>query len=210
MMAPRTYKLGRRAKAATATRKRILKATLELYRELGVAGTTLSAVAERADVARGTILHHFGSADGLLGAAVELLLEDQEFPDERIYDGLATRDDRIRAYVAAMIGFQERSSAWWPVFEGEMQRPELQHVEAEYWAALGKVQAAALGPELANDPRVNAALTGVVHPATVGTFMWSFEQAGLPRDDARPLLAEFAVSAIGQISNAERGKGGVA
>ena len=163
-------------------------------------GATLKAIAARADVSRGTILHHFGSADGLLREAVEFLIEQQDLPDEGIYVGLERREDRIRAFVLAMIAFQERSQDWWAVFENEMQRPELQAMEARYWAVLARLQSAAIGEDLAHDPRANAVLLSLVHPATVGTFLWSFEQAGLERDEARPFVADVAVSMLQTIA----------
>jgi AcrR family transcriptional regulator len=206
-MAPRTYTQDRRAESTAATRRRILDATLDLYKELGVPATTLAAVADRADVSRGTILNHFGSSEGLLGAAADLILEREQLPDDRIFEGRTSKADRIRAFVEAMIDFQERSSPWWPVFEHEIQRPELKERELRYWEALAGLQAAALGPELATDPRANAALTSVIHPATVGTFLWSFEQAGLKREEARPLLSDFAVSVVEHIARG-KGKGG--
>lgn len=203
-MAPRGYTLKRRADTAAATRVRILDATLDLYREVGIAATTITAVAERADVARGTVLNHFGSADGLLGATVDRILDELDLPDDRIFEGKPSRDERIRAYVAAMIGFQQRTSHLWPIFENELARPEVQQREATYWAALAKLQATALGDDLGADPRANATLTSVIHPATVGTFLWSFEQAGLDPELAKPLLGEFAVHAIGRIAEGAR------
>jgi AcrR family transcriptional regulator len=205
-MAPRSYTLGRRAETSTATRGRILDATLQLYREVGIGATTLTAVAERADVARGTVLNHFGSAEGLLGATVDRILETLDLPDDTIFEGLASRADRIRAYVAAMIAFQQRTSHLWPIFENELQRPELKEREAAYWAALARLQATALGEGLGSDARANATLTSVIHPATVGTFLWSFEQAGLDPNLALPLLGEFAVDAIRRVAgDAEEG-----
>jgi AcrR family transcriptional regulator len=82
-MAPRSYDLGRRATTAAETRRRIIDAATALYRERGVAGTSLAAVAERADVARGTVVNHFGTADGLLGVVVDEVLVAIEVPDER-------------------------------------------------------------------------------------------------------------------------------
>src|SRR5437867_463799 len=183
MMAPRTYTQDKRAEASRQTRDRILEATLELYRVRGVADTTLTAVAEKADVSRGTILHHFGSGDGLLGAVLDQVVEALELPDERIFEGVRGRDARIRAFVDAVVLFNERSVLWWTMFEGEMQRPELQKREAYYWGVLAQLQAAALGPELAGNPLANAALLSVIHPATVGTFLWSFERAGVGKED---------------------------
>jgi len=199
-MAPRGYRLNRRAESAAATRARILDATIELYRDVGIGATTITLVAAKADVARGTVVNHFGSAEGLLGATVDRIVETLELPDERIYEGLPSRDERIRAYVAAMIAFQQRTSHLWPIFENELQRPEVQKREAAYWAVLARLQAAALGDDLATDPMANATLTSVIHPATVGTFLWAFEQAGLDPNLARPLLGEFAVDAIRRVA----------
>lgn len=207
-MAPRTYVLGKRAETAEATRRRILDATIELYRERGIPATTLKAVAERADVSRGSILHHFGSANGLLGAVLDDVLESLDLPDPQALAGIDTLDGRIRAFVGEMVDFFERTVHLWPIFEEHMQRPELQEREATYWAFLGRLQAAALGPELRDNTAANAVLVSVIHPATVGTFLWSFEQVGLPRGDARPVLAEFAVDAVRRIADRSRGEGG--
>ena len=206
-MAPRGYRLNRRANTAAATRARILDATLDLYKEVGIAATTIAAVAQRADVARGTVVNHFGSPEGLLGATVDRILDELDLPDERIFEGLASRDERVRAYVAAMIGFQQRTSYLWPIFENDLQRPEVQQREATYWAALARLQALALGEDLGTDARANATLTSVIHPATVGTFLWSFEQAGLDPQLALPLLGEFAVDAIRRVASETEGGG---
>lgn len=207
-MAPRGYTLRRRAKTAAATRSRILDAAIELYRERGIDGTTLTAVAERADVARGTILHHFGTGDGLLGESLDFLLERLEVPDERILDGVVGLEARIRTFVDAMIDFQERSTPWWTTFESEMERPTLQAREATYWAAFERLLAGALGPELAGDPRAGAVIVGLSHPATVGTFRWSFERAGLTKEEARTYIGDLAVEAVGRL--AREGRGGSA
>jgi AcrR family transcriptional regulator len=207
-MAPRSYRLQARAETAAATRERILERTIDLYRQSGVAATTLKAIADAADVSRGTIIHHFGSADGLLGAVLDFVVASLEWPSERILDGIEGRDARIRAFVDAMVEFQDRSQPWWSMFESEMQRPELQKRESDYWADLGRIQAAALGPGLQDDPMANATLLSMIHPATVGTFFWSFERAGLTRDEARPLLGDLAVDAVRRIADRGAGKGG--
>jgi hypothetical protein len=107
-----------------------------------------------------------------------------------------------------MVDFQERSAHWWSMFEHEMHRPELQQRDATYWAWLGQLQAAALGPELHDNPAANAALVSVIHPATVGTFGWAFERAGLLRGDARGLLGDLAVDAVRRIADRMLEKGG--
>jgi AcrR family transcriptional regulator len=208
-MAPRAYTQDKRAEAARLTRGRILEATLDLYRERGIKDTTLKAVADKADVSRGTIIHHFGSGDGLLGAVLDQVVESLEWPDERIFEGRSGRDARIRAFVDAVVLFNDRSQMWWTMFEADMQRPELQKREAIYWELLARLQASALGPELAGDPRANAALLSIIHPATVGTFLWSFERAGVGKEQVRPILGDLAVEAVRRVTDRRRDTGGV-
>ena len=207
-MAPRSYVLGKRAESAEATRARILDATVEIYRERGIPATTLKAVADRADVSRGSILHHFGSADGLFGAVLDSILDTLDLPDPAVLESMDDRDERVRRFVVDMVDFQDRTSHWWPIIEAEMQRPEAREREAAYWAHLARLQAAALGPELQDDPEANATLVSVIHPATVGTFHWAFEQAGIPRGNALPLLGDFAVDAVRRIADRRSGEGG--
>ena len=199
-MAPRGYTLGRRAETTTATRRRILDAALELYTGRGIEATTLTAIADRADVSRGTVIHHFGTASRLLEETLDELLERLEVPDERVLDGVVGRDARIRAFVDAMIAFQERSTPYWMVFEGDMDRPALKEREATYWAAFERLLAAALGPELGADPRAGAVIVSLSHPATVGTFMWAFERAGGSREEARRMIGALAIDAVNRIT----------
>jgi AcrR family transcriptional regulator len=210
-MAPRAYSLGKRADTVEATRQRILDATMELYREQGIPATTLKGVAERADVSRGTIAHHFGTGDGLLGAVLDTILDSLDLPEPAAIEALDSLDARVRSFVGGMIEFQERTAHLWPIFEKELQRPEVQQREASYWAALARLQAATLGAGLRDDAAANAALLSVIHPATVGTFLWAFEQAGLPRGDGGALLLDVAVDAVRRVADRKsRGTGGKA
>jgi AcrR family transcriptional regulator len=192
-MAPRPYTLARRAESSALTHARILDAASALYLERGVAGTTLAAIAARADVSRGTILHHFGGADGLLEAVAEQVLEALELPDERILDGIDDPEARIRTFVDAMVRFFERSTPWWQVFEPVLQRPALQAREAEYWAGLANLQAAALGPALRDDPQAASTVDALLHPGTMGAFLWALEQAGIAADDRRRLFTDVVL-----------------
>jgi AcrR family transcriptional regulator len=137
-MAPRTYNQDRRADSAAATSRRIRVAARALYRERGISGTTTAAIAERADVARGTILHHFGSADGLLEAVLDDITTELEWPDERIHDGADSEQERIRRYVDSMFRFFVRSEADWPAMARDLDHPILQKRAGEYYAAAAR------------------------------------------------------------------------
>jgi AcrR family transcriptional regulator len=192
-VAPRSYTQRRRAESAEETRRSIVTAAAELYRERGVAATTLAAVAERADVSRGTILNHFGGADGLLDAVADHALEMLELPDERVLDGIAGPEARIRTFVTEMVRFFERSTPWWQVFESQMERPSLQAREAIFWAALGRLRAAALGPEITADARAMATIDALIHPGTLGTFLWVLEQAGVPPKERSDIVGDLVI-----------------
>lgn len=208
-MTPRAYSLGRRAASATATRQRVIDAAAEQYFEHGFEATTLKSIADRADVSRGTILHHFGSADGLLEAVAETVLDRLEFPDERLLDGIEDPERRIRAFVDEMVRFFKRSTPWWTVFASEMQRPALQAREAEYWASLGRLQAAAFGPDLARDRVTSAAVNGLLHPGTLGAYVWALESSGLNLEEVIGVVGDLVIQLVkrGHVAPARSDRG---
>lgn len=61
------------AERSASTQRLLLDATVACLVELGYGGTTTSAVAEQAGVSRGAQLHHYGTRQRLMGAAVEHL-----------------------------------------------------------------------------------------------------------------------------------------
>lgn len=70
-------KLGRQEDRSAATRRALLDATVTCLAELGYTGTTSAAVAARAGLSRGAQLHHFGTRDQLVVAAVEHLAQQR-------------------------------------------------------------------------------------------------------------------------------------
>ncbi|GAA3391972.1 TetR/AcrR family transcriptional regulator [Cryptosporangium minutisporangium] len=65
------------ADRSAATRARLLDATLASLVEDGYVGTTTTAVAQRAGVSRGAQLHHYGTKEKLVAAAVGHLAEQR-------------------------------------------------------------------------------------------------------------------------------------
>lgn len=73
-MSPRPYRLGQRQLASEQTRIRILNAARELLiASEGFSTFSIDVIAKRADVARMTIYHQFGSKSGLLEALCDSL-----------------------------------------------------------------------------------------------------------------------------------------
>jgi AcrR family transcriptional regulator len=69
-VSPRAYRLGARAAAVSGTRDRVVAAARQLFAEAGFHRVSLDEIARRADVARATVYHQFGSKLGVLDAVV--------------------------------------------------------------------------------------------------------------------------------------------
>jgi AcrR family transcriptional regulator len=107
-MSPRTYNMERRAAAAEATRRRILEATMALHMEQGIHPTSLQEVAERANVALGTVYRHFPTVDELVHSCGELAVQLMGLPEPSEvpvrFEGARTASERLERLVAEVAG----------------------------------------------------------------------------------------------------------
>ena len=195
-MTPRRYTQRGRADSAAETKRRIRDAALELYRQRGVAATTVQAIAARADVARGTVLNHYGSADGLLEAVLDETVAKIQYPDEHLQEGAASETERIRRYVDAMFRFYVRSEEAWPAFSRDLDLPVLKAREAEYYAIVGRLYAATF-LDLAQDRLVGAATRAYVNYAP----LHDLRAAGLSLDEAIDVVANSLIAIVARRRN---------
>lgn len=90
------------------TQQRIVAAATALFMEHGFTGTTITAVADRAEVSRATIFWHFTDKGGLFREAFSRLLEpfreslerelDDLEPEKRLYEQLAMSEQFAREH----------------------------------------------------------------------------------------------------------------
>lgn len=104
----RKYRLGRRGEAAEETRRRIVDATYALHAEQGIAATTMTQIAGRADVSVGTVYHHFPTYDDAIRACGQHVLALAPPVGPEIFDGAATRAERIGRLVRALFERYQR------------------------------------------------------------------------------------------------------
>ena len=187
----RTYTCRRRGETTAVTRRRILDAAAALYAERGVAETTLQAVAERADVARGTIVHHFTGVDGLLEAVLDTAIDSLEMPDGRELTAIPDAADRLRWLTREMYAFFDRSGGWYETFRSEFGRPAIARRAEWFWTQASELTAAALG-ELAHDRLLAATVGGLVHPATLGAL----RESGLSVNEAAAMVGEALANLV--------------
>jgi AcrR family transcriptional regulator len=159
---PRTYTLGKRAQAQAETRDRIVAATLRLYREVGVAGATVPAVARAADVAPGTVRNHFPGPTDLADAAAAAILAEAGMPDASIFDGLTGVAERVERLLVEVSDFMERSTGWWEVREADRAAGNAWEVaEAGYQVRITDLIRVAVEP-LGDDPTAVAVIDAVL------------------------------------------------
>ncbi|MFE9818881.1 TetR/AcrR family transcriptional regulator [Streptomyces sp. NBC_00236] len=113
-----------------ATRQRLLEAAVACLAEHGWAGSTVSAVAERAGVSRGAAQHHFPTREDLFTAAVEYVAEERSAALRAVPD-----QDRA-AVVAALVDlytgplFRAALQLWVAASNEEQLRPRVTELEA--------------------------------------------------------------------------------
>lgn len=84
------------ADRSAATRGRLLDATIACLVEEGYVGTTTTAVAQRAGVSRGAQLHHYGTREKLVAAAVGHLADQRAAVLREQVATVADAPDRLR------------------------------------------------------------------------------------------------------------------
>lgn len=138
------------------TRHTLIVATLDLLMDIGYARTTTVAIAARAGVSRGALMHHFASKEELVTVAVEYQLGEatiliREWLD-RVGEGALTFD-----------GFLDRL---WDMYSGRLLFITIEHIA-----------------EARHNPALRESMVPVVrefHTALDATWYAFFRSSGLP------------------------------
>lgn len=182
---PRSYRLGERAAAKGATRDRIVEAAISLYTELGISGTTMREIGERADVAPGTLRNHFPSRELLEGAVIEQLTANAPLPELTLFDGSANLEERLARLTLATGRFLDGAA---PIYRMWLREPMLAGAWTETGARYGErwnaLMRLALGG-LADDGDSMTLLRAVLQPS----FYDALRTEGKSTDDVCALVA---------------------
>jgi AcrR family transcriptional regulator len=111
---PRAYRMRRRAAAREETRERIVRATIALHDEQGVAATSFADIAARAGVGAATVLRHFPDVGSLVTACGAHVGAEMRPPRAEeaaaVFAGLDTAEARIGRLVAELDAFYARGA----------------------------------------------------------------------------------------------------
>jgi AcrR family transcriptional regulator len=190
-MSPRKYKMSARAQATAATRERIVAATVEAHRELGIQATSWEEIARRAEVGVGTVYRHFPSIEQLLPACGEVVQEALALPEgqaiARVFAGSRSFKGRIERLVGEVFAVYERGA---PFIENiRRERGELPALE--YWHRSVEATLDALTAEALKPRRPERRERDVVR-ALVDLSTWSaFRARGFTAQETVDAVAEL-------------------
>jgi AcrR family transcriptional regulator len=107
-------------------RQKLLEATAELAERTGVLSITLEAVAERAGVSKGGLLHHFPSKSALVTGMVEWIVDRYyELVTREVGDAPGAEDRVAPAYVATSARLGSGARLWTAVLTASLLQPSL-------------------------------------------------------------------------------------
>jgi len=110
-MMSRRYQLQRRAERQEDTRRRIVEAAVTLHGSLGLAGTTVTQIADLAGVGRQTVYRHFPNERALVEACSGLYWQRNPLPDPGRWQAIADPGERLEAVLRESYAYHRRTEA---------------------------------------------------------------------------------------------------
>ena len=191
----RPYRMGKRAEERDETRERILKATMQLHDEQGVAPTTFSQIAERAGVGPATVSRHFPSIGELVRSCGMHVWQEMRppVPDAApaVFEGLAFGAPRLRKLLEELDAFYARGALRLRL--AARDRELIPELDGFLSAVEGGVQALVREalPQQAKEPALKVAFALTSFP------VWSeLQQQKLPRETFFALWARLVETGL--------------
>ncbi len=195
----------RRGRPSTGARERILEAAIEVLKADGYAGLTLAKVAARAGESKALVAYHFGSKQGLVGAAGRAIAE--MITDEVLaaVDGATSVEQVIRgvdAGVERVLDEDERvARLYFDLAAVSVVEPEVRRTIAEVNERWREVLIRLLTDASDGLPRPQARVLTVMMIAGIqGMTLERIERGATPeRKRARELFIRSAVAAASTV-----------
>lgn len=192
----------KRAEQVDATRRRIVEATVRLHEERGPVGTTVSAIAELADVTRLTVYRHFPDDEALFAACSAHWHAQQRLPDVQAWEQVTDPRQRLETGLSDLYRFfRDGERMLTQIYRDRPTLPET--VQAAITAdehAFRDALVGAFGASGARE-RLLRALAG--HAVSFWTWRSLCVEQGLSDRQA----VEAAVALVLSAADAERGPG---
>lgn len=188
--------MSERAAAVERTRERIVAATVDAHRELGIQSTSWDEIARRAGVGVGTVYRHFRTLGELLPACGEIVEQTMGLPAPaeipQAFQGARSLRARIERLVALVFTIYERAGAHIQNIRNERD----QIAQLEPWHQMIESSLAALLDEalrpLAPDRHQKESTRALIDLAT-----WqAFQQRDLSNEETVETVARLIYSGV--------------
>ena len=195
-----------RAAAHEETRERIVRATMGLHDERGVATTSFADVAERAGVGPATVFRHFPTLSTLVMACGAHVAAEMRPPSRadapKVFQGLTTTRARIERLVSEFDAFYARGSLRLIAAANDRDRvPEL-----DQFLTMDDAGIEAYIKEAVANEALGRSLIGVLM-ALCSVHVWkAMTRADLAEADRQAILVDILVSAIAAVRSQNRSR----
>jgi len=185
----RKYDMKRRARRQEETRRRIVEATVELHKTVGMARTTISAIAEKAGVQRLTVYRHFPDERALFSACSGHWRAANPPPDPASWTQVADPEERLRVALSEVYAYHRRTEPMMSNVIRDAQVHPLTREMAEpsfrHWERMRYVLATGWGVE---DELLGLLLAALGHALDFQTWRSLARQQGLDDEQAIELM----------------------
>ena len=185
----RKYDMKRRARRQEETRRRIVEATVELHKTVGMARTTISAIAEKAGVQRLTVYRHFPDERALFSACTGHWRAANPLPDPASWTQVVDPEERLRVALSEVYAYHRRTEPMIAnVFRDAQVHPLTREMAEPYfrhWERIRYVLATGWGVE---DERLALLLAALAHALDFQTWRSLVRQQELNDEQAAELM----------------------
>lgn len=164
--------MGKRQAAVDETKRRIIDAAIAEYGENGIEGTSMQAVARRADVAPGTVLYHYPDPDELAEVVVQSLYERYAAPSVESIPADQPLDARVEALIHELYSVYDRTDEAHRIYQKSHDHPAMRKANTEWERTVGEMTIRAMG-ERAGDREAMAMVSVLINPGFRGTLLAS-------------------------------------
>jgi AcrR family transcriptional regulator len=187
---PRPYRLDKRAERRDETRQRIVDAAIWLHQTIGPAATTLTEIAERANVGRVTVYRHFPDEEALARACSGHYFALHPLPDVEAWRTVGDARERLHAGLTAAYAYHRETEPMIArALADSRDHPVMEPYHA-YWHHAADVLSAPFG---ARGGRRKLLRAGIVVALAFDTWRALVRDEGLDEAAAVEVAARLAV-----------------
>jgi AcrR family transcriptional regulator len=154
----RPYQLKRRAEAQNRTRRKIVEAAIELHQAQGLAATSVSDIAERANVGKVTVYRHFPNEAALVTACSGQYFQRHPFPDPEDWRRIEDPSERLRKGLRDTYAYHRATAPMIGQVLAEARDHPMMAPYHEHWRHAAEVLAAAWPEPVRSSAPLKAAL----------------------------------------------------